>query len=167
MLIPDLMIDDIFQLDAEALVKEGFRFLIFDIDNTIVPYEMAEPDDRIKAFFKSLDVAGIKVAFLSNNNDERVSLFNRELNYYYIADAHKPSVKMLNKCIAENKVPRENILFVGDQIFTDCLVAHRAKLKCYLVKPISPVNTWFFKFKRKLEIPFIKIYKHRNKQVKK
>ena len=45
---------------------------------------------------------------------------------------------------------------MGDQIFTDCLAAHRAGIKFILVKPIQPKESFFFKVKRFCERPFVK-----------
>ena len=58
-------------------------------------------------------------------------------------------------------LPPEQVLFVGDQIFTDCLAAHRAGVDCYLVKPIKSKETFFFRLKRAFEKPFLSIYRRR------
>jgi predicted HAD superfamily phosphohydrolase YqeG len=45
---------------------------------------------------------------------------------------------------------------VGDQIFTDCIAAHRAGIRFAIVKPIQPVESKFFRIKRFFERPFVR-----------
>ena len=67
----------------------------------------------------------------------------------------------VHRCIEAFGLPPEQVLFVGDQIFTDCLAAHRAGVDCYLVKPIKSKETFFFRLKRAFEKPFLSIYRRR------
>ena len=78
-----------------------------------------------------------------------------------VADAQKPSPRGVHRCIEAFGLPPEQVLFVGDQIFTDCLAAHRAGVDCYLVKPIKSKETFFFRLKRAFEKPFLSIYRRR------
>ena len=50
-IFPDLYISSVYELPLEELKKKGIRGLVFDIDNTIAPYDVAEPDDSIIKFF--------------------------------------------------------------------------------------------------------------------
>ena len=50
---PDAWMDSTYQIDFDELYKKGYRGLIFDIDNTLVPH--GEPaDERAKALFAHL-----------------------------------------------------------------------------------------------------------------
>lgn len=44
-IFPDLYLSSIYELPLEELKKKGIRGLVFDIDNTIAPYDVAEPDE--------------------------------------------------------------------------------------------------------------------------
>ena len=50
----------------------------------------------------------------------------------------------------------EEAMLIGDQIFTDCIAAHRAGIRFALVKPIQPVESKFFRMKRFFERPFVR-----------
>lgn len=162
-LVPDLMLDDIHQITPEFLLEKGIRGVLFDIDNTLAPYETAVPDAKLCSYFDGLKKAGITIGLISNNTKERVELFNKDLGYFSMHKAGKPSPKSIKRFINGHQLKNNQVLFVGDQLFTDCLAAHLANIKCVIVKPLSEDPGAFFKLKRCLEIPFVRIYKTRLK----
>ena len=44
---PDIYVKSVFELPLEDLKKLGIRGLVFDIDNTVAPFDVAEPDEEI------------------------------------------------------------------------------------------------------------------------
>lgn len=164
--IPDAMYQNIYKLTPAFLSQKNKRNLIFDIDNTVAPYEIETPTDKMKQYFDLLVQSGIRVAFVSNNSSGRAELFNIELGFFCVSDAGKPSPDGIHKCLEHfGADPKETVL-VGDQIFTDCLAAHRAGIECYLVKPIKDKKTLFFRLKRFFERPMIAEYKKRKREQK-
>ena len=153
---PDMAFCDVYTINPEALRELGVKGVVFDIDNTIAPYEVERPTEKMKEYFASLRDAGIKMAFVSNNKGPRVTVFNESLGLYYVCKAGKPSPKGVRRCIAHFELENDQVLAVGDQIFTDCLAAHRAGIRFALVKPIKDKKTWFFRMKRFFERPFVK-----------
>ena len=153
---PDMAVCDVYTITPEALKELGVKGVVFDIDNTVAPYEIERPTEGMKDYFKSLRESGIKMAFVSNNEGPRVTLFNESLGLYYVCKAGKPSPKGVRKCIAHFGLEKSEVLAVGDQIFTDCIAAHRAGIRFAMVKPIQPVESKFFKIKRFFERPFVK-----------
>lgn len=155
---PDRMEKDIYCYPPSFFKGKGIDRVAFDIDNTIAAYDSPLPDDKARRYLLDLKAAGVDVMLVSNNNAKRVEVFNAELGFFAIADAHKPSAKGIIKCFAQSK-NTGGCAFVGDQIFTDCLAARRAGVSCFLVQPIQPVENAFFKFKRFCEKPFVRRYK--------
>ena len=51
---PDLYIRSIYDLPLQELKEMGIRGLVFDIDNTIAPFDVADPDERLIAYFEKL-----------------------------------------------------------------------------------------------------------------
>ena len=115
---PDEYLESAYAVDYEKLYREGYRGLLFDIDNTLVPHG-APADDRAKELFARLKDLGFKSCFLSNNQIERVSSFNREIGEHFIENAHKPSVKNYQKAMEILGTDTGNTIFIGDQLFTD------------------------------------------------
>ena len=60
-----------YDIDFERYYKEGYRGVIFDVDNTLVPHN-APADERAKKLFKRLDAMGMQYCFTSNNKEPRV-----------------------------------------------------------------------------------------------
>ena len=158
-LIPDLICNSIYEIPKKYLNRKKIRAIIFDIDNTLVPYDVEVPDEKLIAYLRSFEEKGIRVALVSNNSRERVEKFNENLGFFTVPDAHKPKKSALLPAIEEfSPIKRKNILFVGDQLLTDVLVARRNHLRVIAVHPIKRKENLFFRFKRTLEKPFIREY---------
>lgn len=152
LLTPDYYEDNIFNINLKKLRQDGIRLILTDIDNTIVPYGLEKPTKTILDWFKNVKDLGFDVCFLSNNNAERVDLFNKELGYYAIHKANKPLPFSYNKCVKMYNANKNEVVFIGDQLFTDVLGAKLAGLKCILVKPIRMDEEDFqIQFKRSIE----------------
>lgn len=123
-------------IDFEKLYKMGYRGVIFDVDNTLVEHD-APADDRAKELIARLKDIGFKVCFLSNNGEERVKMFNDEVDCQYIFKAGKPLAKGYNSAMELMGTKKEETVFVGDQIFTDIWGANNAGIRSILVQPIA------------------------------
>ena len=86
---PGEYVDSTYSIDFDRLYKEGYRGIIFDIDNTLVPHG-APADDRACALFTHLKELGFSCMLLSNNKEPRVKMFNDAVQVSYIFKAGKP-----------------------------------------------------------------------------
>lgn len=64
---PNYYIRKYTSLRPEFLKEKGIKLLVCDIDNTLVPHDVALPDEEAKSFLKKMQEAGIRVVFISNN----------------------------------------------------------------------------------------------------
>jgi len=156
--IPDYFFNDIYEIPKGFFTSHGIKAVICDIDNTLVTYDDKHPTEKLLGFIKSLTDEGIKIAFVSNNNKERVELFNSSLGFHAYPNSKKPSKRALLAAMKAMGTTKDNTALLGDQIFTDIYSGKRAGLLCVLVKPIKDKKTLFFKTKRLLEKPFINMY---------
>lgn len=150
MFYPDEYVESTYVIPFEKLYEEGYRGVIFDIDNTLVPHG-APADDRAKELFARLKAIGFKCCLLSNNKEPRVKMFNEAIQVNYIFKANKPSVKNYQKAMELMETDETNTIFVGDQLFTDVWGAKRTGIRNYLVKPIHPKEEIQIVLKRVLE----------------
>lgn len=157
-LLPTRIYKDIYEITPEALRAEGICALILDIDNTLVTYDDPKPTEAVLAWLNSMHGAGIATAFVSNNHAPRVGSFCEGLGCYYHADAYKPSRKYLREAMTHMGTSVSDTACVGDQLFTDVLAGRRAGMRAFLVPPIKDKRTFFFRFKRLLEKPFLRMY---------
>ncbi len=164
-LIPDLICDTVYSIPFSDYSKKGVEVVVFDIDNTLVPYDVPVPDEKLKDFLFSLKRMGLEIAFVSNNTPERVEKFNESLGFYILPDSHKPLKSALKPVFEHFGIGSEKLLFVGDQLLTDVLCARLNSVRVVSVPPIKKVETRFFRFKRWIEKPFIRAYyKKKGKQ---
>ncbi len=147
---PDEYLDSTYVIDFDMMYRKGYRGIIFDIDNTLVPHG-APADDRAKALFAHLKDLGFQCCLLSNNQRPRVEMFNEEIQVHFIENAHKPSVKNYRRAMELMKTDLDSTLFVGDQLFTDVYGARRTGIHSILVKPIHPKEEIQIVLKRYLE----------------
>lgn len=150
MLYPDEYLDSTYTIDFKKLYKNGYRGILFDIDNTLVPHG-APADDRAIALFKKLKAIGFETCLISNNKEPRVKSFCDKVHSTYVFKAGKPLPGGYEEGIRRMKTTKENTLFIGDQIFTDVLGAKRAGLYAIMVKPIHPKEEIQIVLKRYLE----------------
>jgi len=163
MFYPGEYVDSTYEIDFEKLFEEGYRGVIFDIDNTLVPHD-APADERAKELFAELENLGFKSCLISNNKEPRVKMFNEEIGTKYIYDAQKPLTKSYNRAMAIMGTTRKNTLFVGDQLFTDVFGANRTGIRSILVKPIHPKEEIQIVFKRKLEKIVLNEYERKHQR---
>ena len=141
----------------EKLYEEGYRGVIFDIDNTLVPHG-APADERAVALFDRLKKIGFDCVLLSNNKEPRVKMFNDAVQVRYIFKAGKPGVTNYRKAMELMGTDENTTFFVGDQLFTDVFGANRAGIRSILVKPIHPKEEIQIVLKRYLEKIVLKEY---------
>ena len=147
---PDEIQESTYEIDFEELYKKGYRGVLFDIDNTLVKHG-ADATEQAKALFQKLEEIGMRSCLISNNKEERVKRFNKDIGTQYIYDAHKPSGKNYKKAMELMGTNLGNTIFIGDQLFTDVYGAKRIGMKNILVRPIDPKEEIQIVLKRYLE----------------
>ena len=157
---PSKEVDSAYKMDYEALFENGYRGIIFDIDNTLVPHGAPATAEAVVLFAK-LRKIGFETVVVSNNKEPRVKSFADAVQTKYIYKANKPSVKGYQAAMKKMGCTSENTIFVGDQLFTDVWGAKRAGIYSYLVKPIHPKEEIQIVLKRKLEAVVLFFY-HRS-----
>lgn len=156
-LFPGEYLDSTYDIDFDKLYKEGYRGVIFDIDNTLVPHG-APADERAISLFNHLKELGFSCMLLSNNKEPRVKMFNDAVHVNYMYKAGKPKPAGYKRAMHRLGTTTKNTIFVGDQIFTDIIGANLADIRTILVKPIHPKEEIQIVLKRFLEKPIIGCY---------
>ncbi len=163
---PDAIQESTYEIDFEALQRQGIKGVLFDIDNTLVEHG-ADATPRAIALFKKLEQLGIKSCLISNNKEERVLRFNKEIGTKYIYDAHKPSGKNYRKAMELMGTDLSNTIFVGDQLFTDVFGAKRIGMRNILVRPIDSKEEIQIVLKRYLEKIVLHFYEKKGRKSEK
>ena len=149
-------------LRADFFKERGIRVLLLDIDNTLAPYEQPEPDEHISAWLAELAEAGVQTAFLSNNHGPRVELFNKTLGRPCRYNARKPLARRGKELMRSLGGDESCTAMMGDQVFTDVLVARAMGVRAILVPPIKDKTDALTRFKRYLERGVLRRYHKRH-----
>lgn len=158
---PDYEIRSAYALDYEKLRKNGVKGVVYDIDNTLVMHD-APADSNARRLFARLRELGLKSCLLSNNDEPRVKAFAEAVGAdSYIFKAGKPKARGYLRAAKALGCKRTEIIFVGDQLFTDIWGAKNAGVTSYLVKPIGPEKLLKIKLKRLLERPVLAAYRRK------
>ena len=151
----DYLADNIYDISGEALARRGIKLLLTDLDNTLVPYGVPLPDQKLMNWRDELAAYGITLFVLSNNRHEhRPRIFAEGLDVPYIGHAGKPKTHSFFKAMEDMRVTKEQTAIIGDQIFTDVLGGNRAGVSTILVKPIRLAGNPGRYLRYAVEVPF-------------
>jgi len=158
-LMPDLVVDTYACVTPELVRSMGGKALLCDIDNTLATYDDPTPPPALLEWIKGMRAEGIEIAFVSNNDWDRVRGFNAELSLVAYAKSGKPSYKNLKAAAKDLGLDKSECVLLGDQLLTDCAAGKRFGIPAIIVPPIKDRTSAFFRFKRWLEKPYMKKYK--------
>ncbi len=157
---PTLRLRRYTQVSPALLQEMGIDGIITDLDDTLAARNVFLPDEEVAAWVNGLTEAGIKICIVSNNHKKRTEDFAAPLGLPCFYKALKPSRKAIFKALERLHLPKEKVVLLGDQLFTDMAAASRCGMKSILVDPVGTYGGWFVHFKRKLEIPLRKKIKY-------
>ncbi len=149
-LYPDTYYKNAYKVDYESFHDRGYRGIIFDIDNTLVPHD-APADAKSALLVKRLKKRGFKVEIVSNNEEPRVKSFAAGVGSGYVYKAGKPGSRGYLEAVKKMGLKREQVLVIGDQLFTDIWGANRSGLHSLLVGRINAKEPFHIHLKRVLE----------------
>ncbi len=162
---PDEHVKSTYDIDYKALYQEGYRGILFDIDNTLVKHG-GDADRRVKALFELLQKMGFECCLISNNKKKRVSRFNERIGVHTVFNAHKPAKKNYYYAMELMGTKLETTVFIGDQIFTDVYGAKRIGMRNILVKPINKKEEVQIVLKRLFERPILREFRLKSRKRK-
>lgn len=148
---PSIFVQNIDDIHIDSLKLQGFKMVICDLDNTLVPHFTRTPTIKVINFIKQIRAQNLKFIIVSNNTKKRVKEFCKNLDIDdYVYSAMKPTLFKLKKIIAKHNIKLEDVIFIGDQIITDVWVANRLNCKSILTLPLvgsySNKKGWLINF---------------------
>jgi HAD superfamily phosphatase (TIGR01668 family) len=137
-LVPDKIINSIYELDGAELYRKGVRLLLADLDNTIARYAQPEPDEALRLWVRGMEEQGVTVFVLSNGRRPARSRRFCEGFVPYISHASKPWPKNFHRAMQRCGASPWETVIIGDQIFTDVWGGHNAGIRaCIYVRAIA------------------------------
>lgn len=143
-LIPDRLLDRYTDLTARYLCDRGVKLLLCDLDYTLAPRSVAEPDETLRRWLETMRAADITVMILSNNRSgKRVNTFCASLGIPYVGHAGKPGTRGYREAMQKAGVTAAETAMLGDKLLTDVLGARRSGVLAVMVEPLGgPVGAW-------------------------
>ena len=160
--IPSIIEKTIYDINFKELYDNNKRFILCDLDNTLIPYDLEYAEDDLKAKIKEIQDLGFTFIIVSNNHKGRVEKFSADLGLKCFHSALKPfktGIKKALRYIKKNYYPNDKIkdikkivISLGDQLMTDIFASNNVGIDSILVHPLKKKSEkWYTKFNRKME----------------
>lgn len=150
-LLPDLHVHSIYEIDVAELKKKGIKGIITDLDNTLIEWDRPGATPELIDWLQMIEREGFKLVIVSNNNQQRVAMFAEPLKLPFIFSARKPFNKSFKAAQEMMGLKPNEVVVIGDQLFTDVLGGNRLNLYTILVVPVASSDGFFTRFNRKME----------------
>ena len=138
--IPDIYVPTIFDVDYEDIFNTGIKYIIFDIDGTLLPADDIIVTSKLTELFNMLkNEYHIETCLVSDGSNKRVKPVADVLGTNYVANACKPTsyaYKHVQERFKENNIAY-NTVFIGDSVFLDMIFASRYGMYKILVDSIA------------------------------
>ena len=141
-LLPTLRYKRVYEIPKEKLKELGITLVLLDMDNTTAPWRTDYVAPRIASWVEEIKKENIIVALLTNSKGLNADSIGKKLNIPVYKNAKKPFKSETKKILKALSIKAENTLIVGDQLFTDIVLANKIKAKSVLLEPIDNREWW-------------------------
>ena len=152
-----------YTIDYEKLRKMGIRGIIFDIDYTLAAHNAPASAKTLK-LFRYLKRKGFRCVFVSNNGKMRAHWFNERIGAGVVNNALKPLPVGFVKALKVLDLPADEVVSVGDQIFTDILGSNLAGIRPILTGRVDKERELHLICKAQIEKVIMSICKRAGKE---
>lgn len=159
--LPNEQVNNVFEITAEKLTKQGIKGIITDLDNTLVEWDRPLATSKVIDWLAEMEQSGIAVTIVSNNNENRVKKFSEPHQIPYIFRARKPFSHAFTEALHKMNLKKEETVVIGDQLLTDILGGNRAGFYTILVVPVAQTDGLVTKFNRFVERRILNWFKRK------
>jgi HAD superfamily phosphatase (TIGR01668 family) len=138
----DTLAGSLSAIDVPELLATGVGGAIVDLDNTLVSYRSLEPAQSDAAWVKAAAERGLKIVLVTNNSTPWALTVAENLGIPCIPNARKPLPGGFRRALDVLDLPRDRVVVIGDQFFTDVLGAKLFGLPVILVPPLGGRDPW-------------------------
>lgn len=138
---PTYFIDgDITDLDVNILTRDGIKGLMIDLDSTLMAPKAGSLSNQVQTW---LDEANdrFEIVILSNNKrKDYLASVESKLNIHVIGHAAKPFKQGFEKALNHLKLPKKEVVIIGDRALTDILGGCLFGVRSVLVMPLKDIK---------------------------
>jgi hypothetical protein len=135
---PDITVDKVGDLsleDIRNLKEQGIKGVILDVDETIRKDKGKIP--KCNQEWLEILKKEMKVIVVSNGMDRKMEQFFESKGINYIGVARKPFKKNFNKACTKLGLRPEEMLIIGDDLFSDIYGGKRNNMKTIMVNRVE------------------------------
>jgi HAD superfamily phosphatase (TIGR01668 family) len=148
---PFKVVDKVIDADYCMLWQAGKRGLLIDADNTLLPWGTLALPPGYREWLEGAKKQGFRIVVFTNNGAARSQRIKEVLLLPIVFGWVKPWPWGMTRALRELGLPRQQVLLLGDQIFTDILGANLMGIDSVLVTPLSQKEHGWTALMRKLE----------------
>jgi hypothetical protein len=146
-----MVVNSLHDIELQTLKTWGIKGIIFDLDNTIIPWDRPNMSPEIIQWLNGLVAQGFKLCLVSNNMGKRVKKIADSFAIPFVARAYKPAKSGFRQAIVTMELTEGQVAVVGDQLFTDVLGGNRLGLCTIWVAPLTSKEFIGTRITRRLE----------------
>lgn len=134
---PKLTVASFQEINLEYYRKLAMRGIIIDLDNTIVPWDADNISKEADCFLQKALSLDYKICLLSNARRKRAENVAAQYQIEYLSPAFKPRKKAFLNALERIGLNADQVMVIGDQVFTDILGGNKAGCFTILVPSLS------------------------------
>jgi HAD superfamily phosphatase (TIGR01668 family) len=138
---PDFCFDLVRRISLEFLHEHGISGLLLDIDNTITRWEEPEVPQPEMDWLNRMQQSGISIRLLSNGLARKKAAVVEQTGIKKVPGRSlKPTRAAFISGLTDLGLEADQVIMIGDSVFTDIVGANRAGIWTCLVEPLSPID---------------------------
>lgn len=149
--VPDIYQKSIYTINYNQLFSRGIRYLLFDLDNTLVPVKEKVPSKEVIELFKKLKKMGFKIIIFTNSPSKRVKPFKNILEVDCCPFACKPFSRKFLSIIKVYDIKFSEVAIIGDSMMDDIYGGNNVGITTILIEQLTPKEFFIASLKRKRE----------------
>jgi HAD superfamily phosphatase (TIGR01668 family) len=152
---PDYYYSSLFAVDLTMLSDRGIRGIVIDMDNTILPRDTNELEQRAHDWVDEAR-SRFAVMIVSNNTHAYPKDIAAPLGLPILTHALKPMPRAFRAAMRQMGTTQATTAVIGDQLFTDVFGGNLAGATTVLVDPLVEQDLPHTVALRKLTAPIIR-----------
>ena len=157
LLIPKEMCDAVTDIDCLQLYSNGYRTMIIDLDNTILPVSEVQFSLHYINWIERANAQGFQIYIVSNNSSyRRVNKACSQIHVQGLYFAMKPLALSVKDLVRKEYIDLEKTVVIGDQMLTDVALGNWLKTYTILVDPMDKKLSFIKTLQREIEVWLLK-----------
>jgi HAD superfamily phosphatase (TIGR01668 family) len=145
------------KVDFDALYHNGYRHIIFDVDNTLITPEATTLSLQMENTLRTIESKGYTIFLVSNNSSrQRIKRVADHLNVEAYFFSIKPFTPTAYDIQNRFNVNLNKTIVIGDQLLTDIIFSNLIGAYGIFVEPLNKNLSFIKTLQRELELKLIR-----------